>query len=135
MVHRGRLGRAAQLSRDDLSRLSPSVPETVTTLVAAADLELDADVAEWFADSSNRPRPTVLGDIKVRVGRGGAPRKGYVASFSTPRSWPTSPARPNGATTDELCEAFATTPPPLRKNRRSRHRQAGRPDRQPGRTR
>ena len=101
---------------DDLATLAPSVPGTVTAQVAAADPDLDADVAEWFADSSNRPRLTVLGDIRVRVGRGGAPAEGVRRKPFNAEVVAYLASRPNGATTDELCEAFATTPPLLRKD-------------------
>lgn len=101
---------------EDLAALAPGVAETAATQVAAADPNLDADVAEWFADSSNRPKLMVLGDIKVRVGRGGEPqagagRKRYYAEIV---AYLTS--RPNGATTEELCEAFATNTSLIRKD-------------------
>jgi hypothetical protein len=94
----------------DLAVLAPEVPERLRQQVADADLNLDADLAEWWSNTCRRPRLSVLGPVRVRVGPTGKPsevakRKPYytelVAYLAT---------KPDGATTQQLCEGFATTP-------------------------
>lgn len=91
---------------EDLAALAPVVPEKTTARVRSADLHLDEDLADWWADSVDRPRLTVLGPVRLRLGRQGAALKGIkrvpyyteiVAYLAT---------RPHGATTEELAEAL-----------------------------
>ena len=105
----------AATTPDDLATLAPVIPPA-TLKAIDPDPTLDDDLTAWHADSCNRPRLAVLGSVRVRVGRGGDPaagnkRKPYyteiVAYLAT---------RPRGATTHELCDAFATTPDLLRRN-------------------
>ncbi|HEY3411298.1 MAG TPA: LysM peptidoglycan-binding domain-containing protein, partial [Propionicimonas sp.] len=58
---------------EELQRIAPAIPAPVAAQVLASDPMLDTDLAEWFAESSERPRLTVLGPVKLRVGRGGQP--------------------------------------------------------------
>jgi LysM repeat protein len=94
----------------DLAVLAPEVPEQLRQQVADTDPTLDVDLAEWWSKTCQRPRLSVLGPVHVRVGSTGKPgevvkRKPYytelVAYLAT---------KPEGATTQQLCEAFATTP-------------------------
>lgn len=94
----------------DLAALAPDVPERLRNQVADADPTLDADLADWWSKSCQRPRLSVLGPVRVRVGPTGKPaeaagRKPFytelVAYLAT---------KPEGATTQQLCNAFATTP-------------------------
>ncbi|MBU4188906.1 MAG: hypothetical protein KJ817_11975 [Actinobacteria bacterium] len=100
----------AATTAEDLAVLAPEVPRAASQLIEDADQSLDADFDDWFSDNCQRPRLAVLGVVKVRVGPGGQPaeaakRRPYytelVAYLAT---------QPNGATTDQLCSAFATTP-------------------------
>ncbi|MCB0910006.1 MAG: LysM peptidoglycan-binding domain-containing protein [Propionibacteriaceae bacterium] len=91
---------------EDLAELAPLVPPATTTLVQESDPTLDQDVADWRADSTDRPRLSVLGPVRLRLGSGGAPTAGLkrvpyyteiVAYLAT---------RPHGATAEELAEAL-----------------------------
>ena len=91
---------------EDLAELAPHVPATTTTLVKDSDPSLDQDLADWRADSTDRPRLTALGPVHLRLGHGAQPTTGLkrvpyyteiVAYLAT---------RPHGATTDELAEAL-----------------------------
>jgi hypothetical protein len=91
---------------EELQRIAPMIPAPVAAQMLASDPELDLDLAEWFADSSDRPRLALLGPVWLRVGRGGQPvqsarRRPYyteiVAYLAT---------KPRGATTAEICDAF-----------------------------
>lgn len=105
----------AATTPEDLAILAPVIPPETCELVDP-DPTLDDDLATWHADGCDRPRLAVLGPVRVRVGRIGDPaagnkRKRYyieiVAYLAT---------RPRGATTQELCDALATTPDLLRRN-------------------
>ncbi|WP_341729125.1 hypothetical protein, partial [Brooklawnia sp.] len=105
----------AATTPEDLAVLAPVIPPATCELVDP-DPTLDDDLAAWHADGCDRPRLAVLGPVRVRVGRSGDPaagnkRKRYyieiVAYLAT---------RPRGATTQELCDALATTPDLLRRN-------------------
>jgi len=94
---------------EDLATLAPLVPAEVRARVEAVDPSLDADLAQWWASSSDRPRLQVLGPLKVRVGPSGEPTKAaarlafcteVVAYLST---------RPGGATTQEVADALGIT--------------------------
>lgn len=91
---------------EDLAELAPLVPPDTTTLVKESDPTLDQDVADWRADTTDRPRLSVLGPVRLRLGSGGAPTAGLkrvpyyteiVAYLAT---------RPHGATAEELAEAL-----------------------------
>lgn len=90
----------------DLAELAPLVPAETTALVKESDPTLDQDLADWRADSIDRPRLSVLGPVRVRLGRSGDPMAGLnrvpylteiVAYLAT---------RPHGATADELSDAL-----------------------------
>jgi LysM repeat protein len=91
---------------EDLAELAPRVPAETTARVKDADPTLDQDLADWRADSTDRPRLAVLGPVHLRLGRVGQPTVGLkrvpyyteiVAYLAT---------RPRGATADELAEAL-----------------------------
>ncbi len=91
---------------DDLIELAARVPAETTARIQESDPTLDQDLADWRADSPNRPRLAVLGPVHLRLGRGGQPTVGLkrvpyyteiVAYLAT---------RPHGATADELAEAL-----------------------------
>jgi hypothetical protein len=100
---------------DDLTALAPQVTASVRTKVEAADPDLDADLAQWWADSSARPRLQVLGPLKMRVGAGGDParvasRVGYyteLAAYLSTR---------HGATTSEVADAMGVSDARVRKD-------------------
>lgn len=105
----------AATTPDDLATLAPVIPPA-TLKAIDPDPTLDDDLTAWHADSCNRPRLAVLGAVRVRVGRGGDPaagdkRKPYYTEIVTYLA-----TRPRGATTQELCDALATTPDLLRRN-------------------
>ncbi|MGC3995462.1 MAG: hypothetical protein QM779_15325 [Propionicimonas sp.] len=94
----------------DLAVLAPEIPEHLARQIVDADPTLDTDLDEWWSKTCQRPRLSVLGPVRVRVGPTGKPaeaagRKPFytelVAYLAT---------KPEGATTQQLCDAFATTP-------------------------
>lgn len=100
----------AATTSDDLAVLAPDIPPEVRQDIQRADPTLDDDLAAWHSDTCSRPRLAVLGPMKVRVGPTGQPanaagRKPYYTELVAYLA-----SRPNGATTAELCEAFATNP-------------------------
>lgn len=106
----------AATTSEDLAVLAPTIPEPVAEQLRDSDPTLDADLADWFSDTCTRPRLSVLGPIRVRVGAGGDPgkaakRKPYytelVAYLAT---------RPHGATSVEFCNAFDVTPARLQRD-------------------
>lgn len=97
---------AAATTAEDLAVLAPVVSTGVRDQVEASDPSLDADLADWWADSCDRPRIQVLGPIRVRLPRHGEPSKAtsrvpfcteIVAYLST---------RPKGVTKEQFAEAF-----------------------------
>ena len=106
----------AATTSEDLAVLAPTIPEPVAEQLRDSDPTLDADLADWFSDTCTRPRLTVLGPIRLRVGPSGDPskaakRKPYytelVAYLAT---------RPHGATSVEFCNAFDVTPARLQRD-------------------
>jgi hypothetical protein len=94
---------------DDLAELAPLVPAETTEIVKQSDPALDQDLAEWRADTANRPRLTVLGPVRLRLGRGGQPSMGVkrVAFYTEITAYLAT--RPHGATMDELITALGLT--------------------------
>jgi hypothetical protein len=91
---------------DDLHQLAPLVPEQVRLAVADADPDLDADLAAWA--SGTRPHLRLLGPIQARTGTTGDPtvvakRKAFYAELLAFLA-----LHPNGVSTDQLVDAFAT---------------------------
>ncbi|MEA5118973.1 MAG: LysM peptidoglycan-binding domain-containing protein [Propionicimonas sp.] len=99
---------------EDLAEIAPLVPAETTQAVPQADPTLDQDLADWWADSSDRPRLTVLGPVRLRLGRGGHPTVGIkrVAFYTEVAAYLAT--RPHGATRDELSEALGITPDRVR---------------------
>jgi LysM repeat protein len=91
---------------EDLAELAPLVPAATTALVRASDPSLDQDLADWRADSTDRPRIAVLGPVRLRLGRSGRPAVGasQVAYYAEVAAYLAT--RPHGATTEELTEAL-----------------------------
>ena len=56
---------------EDLAVIAPRVPAEVRLRAEAADPTLDKDLAAWAASSCDRPRLSVLGPMRLRVGPGG----------------------------------------------------------------
>jgi hypothetical protein len=90
----------------DLAEIAPLIPTTTTARVKDDDPTLDRDLADWWTDSTDRPRLTILGPVRLRLGRGGSATTGLkrvpyyteiVAYLAT---------RPHGATADELADAL-----------------------------
>ena len=100
----------AATTSDDLAVLAPDIPPEVREDIQQADPTLDDDLAAWHSGACDRPRLAVLGSMKVRVGPTGQPadaagRKPYYTELVAYLA-----SRSNGASTAELCEAFATNP-------------------------
>lgn len=106
----------AATTGEDLHELSPLVPASSTAVVKVSDPALDQDLLDWKSDSVDRPRISVLGPVRLRLGRGGAPTAGLkrvpfyteiVAYLAT---------RPHGATAEELGEALGITTERVRRD-------------------
>lgn len=100
----------AATTSEDLAILAPTVPEPTRQAIHDADPTLDNDLADWFSTACIRPRLSVLGPVRVRLGATGRPteaakRKPYYTELVAYLA-----SRPEGATSAELCSAFATTP-------------------------
>ena len=63
----------AATTPEDLAVLAPSIPEKIRAEVAALDPTLDQDVADWFDESSPRPKVHLLGPVAVTALNGGDP--------------------------------------------------------------
>lgn len=100
----------AATTSQDLAILAPTVPGPTRQAIHDADPTLDDDLADWFSTACTRPRLSVLGPVRVRLGPTGRPseaakRKPYYTELVAYLA-----SRPEGATSAELCSAFATTP-------------------------
>lgn len=99
----------------DLTELAPQVAASVRAKIEAADPNLDADLAEWWAGGSQRPRLQVLGPLKMRVGAGGDPtrvasRVGFYTELAAYL------ATRHGSTTGEVAEAMGVSDARVRKD-------------------
>jgi hypothetical protein len=92
---------------EDLSALSPRVPNHIRGELENADPSLDADVDAWFAGDCDLPRLTLLGPVGART-RGDAVavarRKPYFTEMLAYLG-----TRPYGATPAHLADAFGIT--------------------------
>lgn len=94
---------------EDLAELAPKVPVEVAEQIEAADPTLDADLADWWADSCIRPRLRVLGPIKVRIGVGGSAKAATNRKPACNNAVTYLSTRPRGATTQEIADALTIT--------------------------
>lgn len=94
---------------EDLAELAPKVPVEVAGQIEAADPTLDADLADWWADSCVRPRLRVLGPIKVRIGVGGNAQAATNRKPACNNAVTYLSTRPRGATTQEIADALTIT--------------------------
>jgi LysM repeat protein len=94
---------------EDLAELAPKVPVKVAEQIEAADPTLDADLADWWADSCVRPRLRVLGPIKVRIGVGGSAQAATNRKPACNNAVTYLSTRPHGATTQEVADALTIT--------------------------
>lgn len=94
---------------EDLAELAPKVPVEVAEQIEAADPTLDADLADWWADSCVRPRLRVLGPIKVRIGVGGSAQAATNRKPACNNAVTYLSTRPRGATTQEIANALTIT--------------------------
>ena len=87
---------------EDLAELDPKVPAHVRAEVEQADPTLDVDVMDWFSSQCDRPRLALLGPVSVRAhGAPIAKRKPYYTEVLAYIA-----LRENGATSDEISDAF-----------------------------
>ena len=63
----------AATTAEDLAAAAPSVPEETRAEIEALDPMLDQDVADWFDESSPRPKVHLLGPVEVTSLNGGDP--------------------------------------------------------------
>jgi nucleoid-associated protein YgaU len=96
----------AAATADDLHQLAPLVPDRVRTAVEDSDPGLDADLAAWA--SNTKPHLRLLGPIQARTGTTGNPtvvakRKAFYAELLAFLA-----LHPQGVSTDQLVDAFAT---------------------------
>lgn len=97
---------ATATTAEDLEELAPSVTPDVTSAVLAADPDLDADLAEWTADVTSRPRLSLLGPVWLRAsGEALAKRRPYYTELAAYLL-----SREHGATTDEVAAALGISP-------------------------
>lgn len=100
---------------EDLAALAPQVPTKLTRKIEAIDPTLDDDLALWAAKRCDRPRLSVLGMSRLRVGPGGDPsatakRTPYYTEIVAYL------ATKNGATTGEVATAMRLAPSRVRKD-------------------
>ena len=88
---------------EDLETLAPKVPAHVRAEVEEKDPTLDQDIADWFSPACDRPRLSLLGPVTARThGKALAKRKPYFTELLAFLAL----HRKNGATREEICEAF-----------------------------
>ena len=100
---------------EDLAAIAPLIPVEVRANAEAADPNLDADLAAWAAERCDRPRLSVLGPTRVRVGPSGEPS---VVAKRTPyySEILTYLATARRATTDEVATAMGLSGDRVRKD-------------------
>ena len=81
----------AATTPEDLSAVAPCVPAEVRAEIAALDPTLDQDLADWFDESSPRPKVHLLGPVAVTALNGGDPaaidNAGGTVSFIAYLAW------------------------------------------------
>ena len=88
----------------DLDALAPRVPDDVRARIETSDTDLDVDLADWYDDTTTRPRISVLGPIRVRAQGelpAGRPRLAWHTEVVTYLA-----TRPRGATVEEFGTAL-----------------------------
>ena len=95
-------------TEEDLAVLAPAVPEPISQHILALDCTLEADVSEWHASETPRPRLRVLGPVELRV-QGEVPKQ-----VARRRAYNTElvafiAMRPHGATPEQLADAFGSS--------------------------
>ncbi|GAB3990998.1 LysM peptidoglycan-binding domain-containing protein [Nocardioides marmoraquaticus] len=102
---------AAATTPEDLAALAPEVTARVRAEVEASDPGLDADVADWFATNSGRPKLTLLGPVAAQAhGKALIERKAYFTELLTYLAL----RRRHGVTPDEVADAFNLKAPKAR---------------------
>lgn len=96
---------ATATTPEELGTLAPIVPDEVRHEVEDADPSLDADLIEWFAKHSDRPRLSILGPLTVRIGRGGNAVAGAKQRPFLTQLLAYLGTRPRGVTVAEVAEA------------------------------
>lgn len=94
---------------EDLAELAPKIPAQVAGRIEAADPTLDADLADWWADTCIRPRLRVLGPIKVRIGKGGTADAALNRKPACNNAVTYLSTKPHGATTQEVADDLSIT--------------------------
>lgn len=106
----------AATTSEDLAALAPQVTESVHHQVEDADPTLDTHLDLWFSDHDTLPRLWLLGPVRGRTGSGGDPsallkRKAHTLELAAYLA-----TRPNGATTNDVADAFGVAPGQVRKD-------------------
>ena len=106
----------AATTSEDLAALAPQVTESFHQQVEDADPTLDTHLDLWFSDHDALPRLWLLGPVRGRTGSGGDPtallkRKAHTLELAAYLA-----TRPNGATTNDVADAFGVAPGQVRKD-------------------
>jgi nucleoid-associated protein YgaU len=96
--------RVAATTTDDLDRLAPVVPQSVSQTISNEDPQLDSDLAIWTDPASRVPRLTLLGSVNARTSGEAtavARRKPFYVELLAYLA-----LHPKGVTTAQVCDAF-----------------------------
>jgi nucleoid-associated protein YgaU len=101
-------------SPGELDRIAPVTPPQAAQAILDSDPELDADVAEWFADTPVRPRLMLLGPVSLRTGQfpdEAVRHKARLIEYAAYLG-----LHPNGTPRQALAEALQFPPDRIRKD-------------------
>jgi hypothetical protein len=95
----------------DLNALAPKTDDAIRETVEATVGELDADLAEWYDEASERPRVSLLGPVRVRA-------QGPLPARNPRTQWHTEivaylATRPSGVSSEEYGTALWPNDPDI----------------------